>query len=312
MVLSDADVEALADMASAIAVVENLFRAKAAGSFVAPARHYVPFGQMIDLVFAVGGSKGGEGVAGFRAYYSRATRHYDDQLAAVWDTSTGALKGIILGATLGAIRMGAIGGVAMRALARPDASIVAVIGSGRQAATHLRAAAVVRPISEARVYSLREPSAQSFARRMSEELGFAVTPQGSARAAVDGADIVVLATTSLRPVLQADWLSTGAFVHTVGFKSPAGKEMDLDVAERAGLIVTDSHAQIKAAGKTFILHDTPHLDRVVELAEFVAGKRAVPADPAAITVCYPMGITGSDVVVANDLLCHFEAAGGPL
>jgi ornithine cyclodeaminase len=137
---------------------------------------------------------------------------------------------------------------------------------------------------------------------MSERLNTTVLPQRSARSAVEGADIVLLATSSLRPVVQADWLSPGAFVHTVGFKSPAAKELDLDAAERADLLATDSPAQIAAAGKTFILHGTDHLNRIVDLADILSGKVPAPTDPEAIRICYPMGIAGSDVVVADDII----------
>jgi ornithine cyclodeaminase/alanine dehydrogenase-like protein (mu-crystallin family) len=302
LVLTDAAVENLTDMAAAIAAVEKALRANATGSFVAPARHRVRFGHMTDLLFAVGGSTESGAVAGFRAYYSRAAKHYDDQVVAVWDMATGTLKGVILGAALGIVRMGAIGGAAINALARPDAAVVAVIGAGRQAASHLEAAAAVRDLREVRVHSRDETRCRSFADRMSEKLGITVLLQKSARAAIEGADIVLLATTSLRPVLRADWLSPGAFVHTVGFKSPAGKEMDLDVAERADLLATDSPAQIAAAGNTFILHGTAQSSRVIDLADIVSGKAVGPTDPKSIRVCYPMGLAGSEVVVADDIL----------
>jgi ornithine cyclodeaminase len=309
LVLTDADVHRLADMATAIAAVEEALRAKAAASFIAPARLRVHFGHMTDLVLAVGGSTGTEGVLGFRAYYSRATKHYEDQVVAIWDLATGTLKGVILGEALGILRMGAIGGVAIHALARPDAAIVAVIGAGRQAAAHLEAAAAVRNLREVRIHSRHEHRCRSFAHQMSKKLSISVLAQNSARDAVEGADIVLLATTSLRPVVRAEWLSPGAFVHTVGLKSPAGKEMDLDVAERADFLVTDSPAQIAAAGDTFILHGTAHLGRLVDLADIVSGKVATPTDPRAMRVCYPMGIAGSEVIVADNLL-HFAHTDG--
>jgi ornithine cyclodeaminase/alanine dehydrogenase-like protein (mu-crystallin family) len=308
LVLTDADVHQFADMATAIAVVEDAFRAAGTASFVAPARLRVPFGRMTDLIFVVGGSTTPEGVVGFRAYYSRAAKRYEDQVVAVWDLATGALKGVILGKALGILRMGAIGGVAIRALARPEAAIVAVIGAGHQAASHLQAAAIVRDLREVRIYSRHEESCRSFAQRMSQQLGIPVLPQASARDAVEGADIVLLATTSLQPVVRAEWLSPGVFVHTVGFKSPAGKEMGLDVAERAEFLATDSAAQIESAGDRFVLYGTAELGRVADLADIVSGRAAGPTDPRAIRVCYPMGLTGSDVVVADDLLRRF--AGG--
>src|SRR5262245_14703616 len=143
---------------------------------------------------------------------------------------------------------------------------------------------------------------------MSKKLGTPVAAYTSAREAVEGADMVLLATTSLRPVIRAEWLSPGVFVHTVGFKSPAGKEMDLDVAERADFLATDSPAQIAAAGETFILHGTTHLGRLVDLADIVSGKAAVPTDAKAMRVCYPMGIAGSEVIVADHLLQRLSAS----
>src|SRR5689334_14409527 len=95
VVLYDEDVARLADMSSAITAVEALFVAQAAGKLIAPPRHFVPFGNRTELVFSVGGEL--EGAGGTRAYYSRSGRHLDDQLVAVWDMVSGAMRGVILG-----------------------------------------------------------------------------------------------------------------------------------------------------------------------------------------------------------------------
>jgi ornithine cyclodeaminase len=257
---------------------------------------------MTELVFAIGGTAGAGSVGGVRAYVSRNTAHLDDQLVAVWNLESGALKGVVLGAALGAVRMGAIGGAAIRALARADASVVAVVGIGRQAATHLAAAAAVRPLREARVFGRSAARSADFARLMEARLGLPVRAAASARAAVEGADIVLLATSSYRPVIEAAWLAPGTFVHTVGFKSSAAKEMGLDVAERADLVATDSPAQVAAFGRTFVLAGTRHQDRLVDLAEIVAGHAPGRTDPSMITVCYPLGLAGAEIVLAADLL----------
>ena len=97
-------------------------------------------------------------------------------------------------------------------------------------------------------------------------------------------------------------------MHTVGYKSPAGKEMDLDVAARAGLLVTDSPEQVAAFGRRFILHDTPYLDRLKDLGGIVSGRTPLEAEPEDIRVCYPVGFSGSEVVVADDILRRYKAA----
>ncbi|MBN9315210.1 MAG: ornithine cyclodeaminase family protein [Devosia sp.] len=302
IVLHDDDVRRLTDMPAAIAAVEAVIRAAADGAFVAPARHRVDFGGTTELVFAVGGSRQGPAVGGVRSYFSRYGQHFDDQAVIVWDMASGRMKGIVLGSELGVVRMGAIGGAAIRALARPEASTVALIGAGRQARSHLEAALATRGITQARVHSRSAESAERFAAEMSGRLGLAVTASASAEAAVDGADIVIVATTSLRPVLRAEWLAPDAFVHSVGYKSPAGKELGLDVAERAATLVTDSPQQVAAAGASFILSGTEHLRRLEPLSAF--GPERQPS--AGLTACYPMGLTGTDVVVADLII---EGAG---
>lgn len=304
LVLTDAEVNQSYDMKAAISAVEALLTAKSRKSFTSPPRHKVSFGKMTELMFSIGGDL--NSVSGFRAYMSRATVHLDDQLVAVWDSPSAKLKGVILGAALGIIRMGAIGGVAIRALSRPDARIACIIGTGRQAASHLEAATAVRDIEEIRVFGRNADRCHSFAHRMSQKTGVAVVPQESARRAVEGADIVVLATNSLRPVIEASWLSPGCFVHTVGYKSPAGREMDLDVAGRAGVLATDSLEQVTAFGHRFILHDTPHVNRLQDLCNIVSERTTFRAAPDIIRVCYPVGVTGSEVVIADEVLKHYR------
>jgi ornithine cyclodeaminase/alanine dehydrogenase-like protein (mu-crystallin family) len=160
------------------------------------------------------------------------------------------------------------------------------------------------------VHSRSEERRSAFVARLDAELAIPVVSAPSAQAAVEGADIVVLATTSYRPVISAEWLKPGAFVHSVGFKSPVAKEAGFDVVERAGIIVTDSPAQVEAAGRTFILYGTPHLRRLADLAGFVSARGPVRIEDDAIVLCYPMGLAGTEVVIANDILCRWRAESG--
>lgn len=304
-VLHDDDVVRLADMGAAIAAIEALFAAQATGRLIAPPRHFVPFGKRTELVFSVGGEL--EGAGGTRAYYSRNGRHLDDQLVVVWDMVSGGMRGIILGHRLGILRMGAIGGVAIRHLTDPAASTLAVIGAGRQAEAHLEAAALVRRLSHVQVSSRDPARAADFCRRMSTKVGVAVEPAATAQEAVADAQIVVLATSSLTPVIRAEWLSPSAFVHSVGYKSPVAKEMGLDVPDRAAALFTDSPAQIESFGAKFILHGSAHAGRVQPLHAVIARTGVRPA--SGIAVCYPMGIAGADIAVASDLLTRHTPVG---
>jgi alanine dehydrogenase len=166
-ILTDADVARLARMPEMIAGIEAALLAKAVGALAAPPRMRVPVGPRGDLVFTVGGVNAGQSVAGFRAYHTFPREAPDGaQLTAVWDQASGSLKGIIVGDLLGELRTGAIGGVAVKALARADADSIAIIGSGAQARTQLQAAAAVRPLRAARVYSRSSENRERFAAEM--------------------------------------------------------------------------------------------------------------------------------------------------
>jgi ornithine cyclodeaminase len=298
-VLTDTEVERYGDMSVAIAAVEGVMRDKMLGRLDAPARHHVDFGKSTELIFSVGRSS--ESVVGFRAYFSRAGRHFPDRVVAVWDAG-GSLQGVLIGQALGVLRMGAIGGVAIKLLANPEADTIAILGSGRQARSHLEAAVVVRTIRRARVYSRDPQRCQDFAKVMSRRLQVDIRPESSAQRAVEGAQIVVVATSSLTPVVSAGDFAPGAFVHTVGLKSPVAKELDIDVADRAGVVVTDSTAQAKAFGSRFILSGTIHMSRLVDLSAIVAGVMPFRSDPTRLTVCYPLGLTGTDVATATAVI----------
>jgi ornithine cyclodeaminase len=124
----------------------------------------------------------------------------------VFDSDTGDFRGVIVGGHLGAMRTGAIGGVAIKHMARPDASRAAILGSGRQARTHLEAAAAVRHFASVKVYSPNATHREAFAREMRETLDLPVDAVVSAHEAVADADVVMCVTTSTTPVFDPSWL----------------------------------------------------------------------------------------------------------
>jgi ornithine cyclodeaminase/alanine dehydrogenase-like protein (mu-crystallin family) len=144
---------------------------------------------------------------------------------------------------LGQIRTGAASGVATRYLARTDAAVVGLIGSGFQAQTQLEAVALVRPVREVRVYSRSEENRRRFAGEMQSKLGVAVRPVDTPREAVRGAGIVITATNSRDPVLLGEWLEPGMHVNAAGSNHARRRELDAAAVGRADLIVADSVEQ---------------------------------------------------------------------
>ena len=201
-ILDDEQVRGRMDMSRVIQVIDRAMSAHAEGRLVAPPRVVVPFGDRGDLVFTVGGELDGSDAAGFRVYDRFKGDSPDrNQLVAVFDSRTGAFRGAIVGHALGAIRTGAIGGVAIAYLSRADSFQVGMVGAGAQARTQLEAMACVRAIEHVRVFSRTASGREQFAAEMSERVGVDVEAVDSPRDAVDGADIVVTSTTGGEPVI---------------------------------------------------------------------------------------------------------------
>ncbi len=286
-------------MPAAIACLREAFTAQATGKLVCPPRHEVAFGPHGALVFTVGGSLQPPASAGFRVY----TRFpQDEQLVVVYDPGSGALLGVVAGSALGALRTGAIGGLACDLLARPDATRVGLIGSGAQAATQLEAIAAVRPLTEVRVSSRTPTRREAFAADWSARLGIPVRAVASAAEALEDAQIAVLATNSGQPVIDAAMVAPGCHVTTLGPKLADRHECDPALAGRAGCIASDSLAQLLAYRKPFFLADTPHFTRIRPLSSILVGEVDGRASPEEITLFCSVGLAGTEVVLARMLL----------
>ncbi|MFB6871767.1 ornithine cyclodeaminase family protein [Streptomyces sp. NPDC056323] len=288
LVFNDDDVRDRLDAATAVRAVRCALLAHHGGTLYAPPRARADLGQG-DLVFTAG-HLSADGRFGFRAYDTFAGA---EQLVAVWDTDSRALRVLVHGSELGARRTGAIG--AVDAAARPGPLRVGVIGTGVQAWTQLWALCAVRTIEDVAVTSRKPQHAEDFTRRASEELGVAARLAPQVRDAVSERDVVIVATNSTEPVLDAEWISAGTHVTTLGPKTLAHHEVPGVLADRAHLVLTDSRAQA-------INYPEPHLvdpDRMVELGALLAG--AVPGRTSSdqVSLFCSVGLAGTEVAVAS-------------
>jgi ornithine cyclodeaminase len=295
LLLNDEDVLRQLTPTEAIAVMEGVFRARAAEQVYSQPRWEQPFSEG-SLVFTVGAVP--EGV-GFRAYLNGHFA-YNDQLTAVWDRRDGALIGVVVGAQLGNLRTGAIGGVALKYLAPPQTTVLGLVGTGRQAFYQLRTAALVCPhLREVRVYSRTPAHVEGFCADLRTLLGgVSMVPVPSAEAAVRGAQTVISATNSTTPVIYGEWLAPGAHVTTVGPKGHTLRETDPAVIQRAELIVTDSPEQVRAYSYGSLMDGVPKA--LHDLAQVVIGKIQRP--PQGISLFISTGLAGTEVALAARLL----------
>jgi len=136
-------------------------------------------------------------------------------LVMLFSTETGEPLAIFPDGVVQRARVGATSGLAVRHLARPDATRLAILGSGWQAGAQAQAAAAARPLTEIRCFSPNPVNARKFVQELEESLGVPAVLAASAKEAVTGADIVLCATNSLAPVLDADWLADGAHLGSI-------------------------------------------------------------------------------------------------
>ena len=292
-VATDADVVAL-PAAEAVAMMHAAVRLHGAGELEAPVRQALEFGGGA-MVFTVG--RAPDVAAGFRVY-SGATDGIGE--ATVVFRPDGAPVGFIVGPELGRRRTGALGGVAAELCARPDSHTLGLVGAGEQAFTQLWAVSSVRDLRQVRVHSRNVERAHSFARRATTELGLEVEVMSTPRDAVRAADIVVLATPSPVPLIEAGWIAPGTHVHTLGPKGHAEGECPHTLVQAATVLVSDSPDQLAEM-------EGGHRPwtggrKVVSLGQLAVGERHGRIDADDITLFASVGLAGTEVVYAVGLL----------
>jgi thiomorpholine-carboxylate dehydrogenase len=184
------------------------------------------------------------------------------------------------------MRTAAVSAVATGHLAREDASVLAILGSGVQAGSHLEALRLVRTFRDVRAWSPR--NAKMFAER------FGVRAVPTAADAVQGADVVVVATSSQVPVLQGDWLSPGTHVNAVGACRPDWRELDDHLVHHARLYVESREAATRESGDVIAAGEV-----FAEIGEVVAGTRPGRESAEEITLFKSVGVAVEDIGAAD-------------
>lgn len=198
---------------------------------------------------------------------------------------TGEPMAIMDGRLITEMRTAAVSAVATKAMAAEDAKVLAILGSGVQARSHVEALRLVRTFEEVRIWSRTPEHAAHFA----AEVGARAM---AAEDAVLGADVVVTATSAREPVLKGAWLKPGAHVNSIGWPGPHGRELD-DEAMRNLLVVDTRETVLEEAGDVLL----SGAEIYAELGEVLAGARPVPR--GVTTVFKSVGMAVEDIAAAQ-------------
>ena len=319
LVLSRRDVESLLDPRELIEAVASAMADLSAGRAVAPARVAADVAEHGGLLAAMPGyvpSLGALTAKLVTLFPGNAGGELPTHQAILgaFDPATGEPVALLDATALTELRTAAGSALSVRLLARPDARVVAIVGTGVQARAHARAVALVRDVGELRVGGRSADKAEALARELREE-GLPARAAASIEDAVRGADVVCATTHSLEPVIRRDWVAPGAHVTSVGY-NPEGRELDSETVA-AALVVVESRATALApapAGANDLTR--PIRDGLIgpehvhaELGELVAGTRPGRASPDQITVYKSVGVAVQDAAAAALALRRAGQAG---
>jgi ornithine cyclodeaminase/alanine dehydrogenase-like protein (mu-crystallin family) len=210
------------------------------------------------------------------------------------DPRTGVTQAILDGRYITEMRTAAVSAVSARCLARADAQVLGIIGSGVQARSHLEALRHVRALREVRAWS---PTAEKL-RRFAAETG--ARPMENAEAVVRGADIVVTVTSSPNPVVRDEWVADGTHVIAVGSCLPTWRELDPELVARARLVVDSRAAALKEAGDVMMGIAEGRWSASHISAEL--GELPLRRDDREITVFKSLGLAVEDIFAAHLVL----------
>jgi ornithine cyclodeaminase/alanine dehydrogenase-like protein (mu-crystallin family) len=218
------------------------------------------------------------------------------------DGETGELRALLDASAVTAIRTAAVSALATRLLAREDAEVLAIVGTGVQARQHLESIPLVRRIQHTLVVGRTRDQAQRFVTEMGGTASTELNAAESAEYAVRASDIVVTVTDSPTPVIKREWLRPGTHVNAVGASRPATWEIDPRIyadavafCDRHESLQAEAGDYLQAVAKGFI----SGADAVGELGELVAGERKGRTSPDQITLFRSLGLAIEDLAAAE-------------
>jgi len=304
--LTEADVKAVLSMDDLIETMASALKRFSTGRVVQPVRSVIAVSgehAFFGTMPAFAQDPPALGAKLVTVFGTNAARGLHTHLATIvlLDPDTGALIALLDGRYITESRTAAVSAVSARLLARKTASSLAIIGSGVQARSHLEALTRVRHLRHVTVWSPNAERRQQFVRDVTERTPCPVKAVDHAGEAVVGADLIVLATASPVPVVEAGWVKPGAHVMSVGACRPTQREIDPALTARARLFVDSRAAALVESGDVVMginegRFGPEHI--AAEIGELVNGAAGRRGD-SDVTIFKSLGLAVEDVTAAD-------------
>jgi alanine dehydrogenase len=317
--LSRSDIESFLTMSTCMTAVEKAFSDLASGNANMPQRTPIglPDKQGVALFMPAHiKSLGALGAKVVTVYKNNPTKH---SLPAVLgtiillDEETGFPVAIMDGGFITAMRTGAVSGVATKYMARPDASVGMIFGTGVQAFTQVLAVHQARPLKKLLAYSVDPPDKQvDFATRVSKALDVEVEQVKNVAEAVGRADIITLATSASEPIIDGNWMKLGTHINGIGSHAPTMRELDTFTVLNSR-IVCDLTSACQAEAGDFMIPANEGVwswDAVAgSLGDVILGKVKGRTSNDEITLFKSVGLAIQDLSVARAVYDEAVKAG---
>lgn len=308
LILSGNDVRALLSMKDCIEIIDRTMRSISRGGVQLPLRTVMKLPFDGNLFASMPGFIDEAQILGAKliaVYPANPGRGRSSHMGVIvlFDPHTGAPAAFVDAAEVTAIRTAAASAVATRALANPDASELALLGTGEQAREHLCSMAAVRQLRRVRVWGRSAERAEALAAD-GRRLGLPIEAVASAREAVVGADLICTTTGAHDPILYGEWIEPGAHVNLVGASIATTREADDSVVTRSCFFVDYRASALAQAGEFLharqagLVKESHIRGEIGEVLNgTVVGRRAA----SEITVYKSLGNAAQDLAVAQDL-----------
>jgi len=318
LIITQEEVKRLLPMRQCIDAVRSALLELDAGEALQPLRPVMWLPEHVGALGMMPGYSASHGMIGVKTitvFPGNAGTEFDSHQGTVmlFDDEHGRLLAIIDATEITAVRTAAASAVATDALARPESSVLAILGSGVQARSHITAMSAVRPVRHVTVWSRNRNHAAALVASVAPEypdLTFEVA--ASVADAVAGVDIVCTATASTEPVLRGDLLEPGMHINAVGSSVPFARELDGPAMARSMLFVDRTESTRNEAGDFLMAIEEGFIDGdhiVAEVGALLSGNHPGRGSLDEITLFESLGLAVEDIAAASVVYENAKATG---
>ena len=306
MMLDAATVRAQLTVADCLPLIRPAMIALADGTAKQLLRSFIPMGEartfaLMPAALSERGYFGAKVISVF-ADPENPGRRAHDGVVVLFEGERGRIVCIADAGEITGIRTAAASAAATDALARKDAGVLTIMGSGLQARTHLEAMQLVRTLREVRVWTRSRASGEAFAKEAASICKLPIRVFDDAQASVAGADIICTVTSAAEPILKGAWVAAGTHVNVVGSSAPTPAEIDNDLVVRARFFA-DHKPHVLAHGAEFLRAKAGGLigdDHILaEIGEVYSGAKPGRVSDQDVTIYKSLGHAVQDLAAVS-------------